>query len=180
MVNTTASLTSLKNLLVTRQNQFAIHFRDEKHVSIFFLCNNLTRVLDISFCVWWLPYLKGVYFRKLDTSGLSIVCYRSRFLCMYVFCNNNWFFCVFFTANNDNRIFVAIPRFQPGVPVALGVITDKVHDGNPVITPYPSWRWHRDPRICSSDRIVSVYRIQVKRIQVFQSKIDVFFSFCLL
>lgn len=70
-------------------------------------------------------------------------------------------FTLFISANNINKIFVSIPRFQEGIPVALGTITNKKVNGNPVIKPYPSWRWHTNPKVCANDRIVSVYRVQV-------------------
>ncbi|XP_046604118.1 protein yellow-like isoform X2 [Neodiprion virginianus] len=60
-----------------------------------------------------------------------------------------------------SRIFVSIPRFQQGVPVTLGYVTNVVssHD-NPVIAPYPSWDWHRSG---DCDGLISVWRMQIDR-----------------
>ncbi|XP_018570749.1 major royal jelly protein 3 isoform X2 [Anoplophora glabripennis] len=63
--------------------------------------------------------------------------------------------------NRQNKIFITIPRFQPGIPVTLGTVSSKMYKGNPVITPYPSWKWHRSPQSCGAERIVSVYRVLV-------------------
>lgn len=63
--------------------------------------------------------------------------------------------------NGNNKIFVSIPRFQAGIPVALATISDKKRDGNPVLTPYPSWQWYQNSKRCPRNRIVSVYRTQV-------------------
>lgn len=63
--------------------------------------------------------------------------------------------------NGESKIFVTIPRFQPGSPITLGIVSDKKLNGNSIITPYPSWEWHRNPEECKPDRIVSVYRVQV-------------------
>ncbi|XP_018320375.1 major royal jelly protein 1 isoform X2 [Agrilus planipennis] len=61
-----------------------------------------------------------------------------------------------------NKVFITIPRAQKGIPVTLGTITKKYStDGNPIIKPYPSWKWQRNPHRCQRDRIVSVYRIQI-------------------
>ncbi|KAJ8959619.1 hypothetical protein NQ318_021805, partial [Aromia moschata] len=65
--------------------------------------------------------------------------------------------------NGHNKIFITIPRFQPGIPVTLGTVSGKMYNGNPVITPYPSWDWHRNPEACSPNRMVSVYRIMVDK-----------------
>ncbi|XP_022916856.1 dopaminechrome tautomerase-like isoform X2 [Onthophagus taurus] len=57
-------------------------------------------------------------------------------------------------------IFVAIPRFQAGVPVTLGVIQG--HTGTiPKIKPYPNWSSQRHSQSCGPDRIISVFRVQV-------------------
>lgn len=58
------------------------------------------------------------------------------------------------------KIFVTSPRFQDGVPAALGtVVVDK--NRMPYVKPYPSWEWFKEPRKCKTNRIVSVYRIMV-------------------
>ncbi|CAH0564440.1 unnamed protein product [Brassicogethes aeneus] len=63
--------------------------------------------------------------------------------------------------NQYNKIFVTIPRFQKGVPIGLGTITNKNYHGNPIITPYPDWSWHLNSEQCNVNRIVSVYRIKI-------------------
>ncbi|XP_076259522.1 major royal jelly protein 9-like isoform X2 [Rhynchophorus ferrugineus] len=60
-----------------------------------------------------------------------------------------------------NHIFVTIPRFVTGIPVTLGIVTDRNYSGNPVIRPYPSWSWHRNSENCARNRIVSVFRIKI-------------------
>lgn len=62
--------------------------------------------------------------------------------------------------NNENRVFVTIPRFVEGVPASLGTVI-KTKGGKLKIKPFPSWRWHRSPAQCRPDRIVSVWRTQV-------------------
>jgi hypothetical protein len=66
-------------------------------------------------------------------------------------------------AHKKNRVFVTMPRFQEGIPVTLGVVTDKKLNNNPIISPYPSWEWHKNPGSCGRNRIVSVYRVLVSR-----------------
>ncbi|XP_015109645.1 major royal jelly protein 1 [Diachasma alloeum] len=57
------------------------------------------------------------------------------------------------------KVLITIPRFQDGVPVTLGYVTNKVtSEGNPIIAPYPNWEWNS---LGSCDHIVSVYRIKV-------------------
>lgn len=81
---------------------------------------------------------------------------------MVVQCRWNLIFsCLFVEESRDSKIFVTIPRFQPGSPIALGTVSDKVRDNNPILVPYPSWDWFRNPEACKPDRIVSVYRVQV-------------------
>ncbi|XP_072744614.1 yellow-e3 isoform X4 [Anoplolepis gracilipes] len=56
-------------------------------------------------------------------------------------------------------VFISIPRFQNGVPVTLGYVTDNISaEGNPIIAPYPNWEWNR---LGNCDAITSVYRVQV-------------------
>ncbi|GJQ83890.1 putative melanin biosynthetic process [Trypoxylus dichotomus] len=61
----------------------------------------------------------------------------------------------------NKYIFITIPRFQPGIPATLGTVTVSKTTGDPVIRPYPSWKWHRYPKKCRQDRIVSTYRVKV-------------------
>lgn len=63
--------------------------------------------------------------------------------------------------DGGSKIFVTIPRFQPGSPITLGTVSDKKVDGQHLITPYPSWEWHRNPEQCNVDRLITVYRVQV-------------------
>ncbi|KAK1118673.1 hypothetical protein K0M31_014977 [Melipona bicolor] len=60
---------------------------------------------------------------------------------------------------HKSTVFMAIPRFQDGVPVTLGYVTNQTSlDGNPLIMPYPNWTYN-DANNCAS--IISVYRIQI-------------------
>lgn len=68
---------------------------------------------------------------------------------------------MFLDAKGSSKLFVTIPRFQEGSPITLGTVTNQKRDGNPIIEPYPSWDWHRNPTSCHKDRIVSVYRVMV-------------------
>ncbi|KAG5882679.1 hypothetical protein JTB14_026090 [Gonioctena quinquepunctata] len=63
--------------------------------------------------------------------------------------------------NSAARYFVTVPRFQAGSPIALGIVSNKSRNGNPILTPYPSWDWHMDPKKCKVNRIVSVYRTMI-------------------
>ncbi|XP_063993882.1 major royal jelly protein 1-like [Diachasmimorpha longicaudata] len=57
------------------------------------------------------------------------------------------------------KVLVTIPRFQDGVPVTLGYVTNRVSfEGNPIIAPYPNWEWNR---LGNCSNIVSVYRVKV-------------------
>nr|ARK19905.1 yellow-like protein [Ampulex compressa] len=58
-------------------------------------------------------------------------------------------------------VFITIPRFQEGVPVTLGYVSDDATlDGNPLIVPYPNWEYNT---LGNCDSITSVYRIQVDK-----------------
>ncbi|XP_008543960.1 protein yellow [Microplitis demolitor] len=56
------------------------------------------------------------------------------------------------------RVFVTIPRFQEGVPITLGYVSNLTSNGNPLIVPYPNWELNQ-PGYCS--HITSVYRIKI-------------------
>ncbi|XP_076650074.1 major royal jelly protein 9-like [Halictus rubicundus] len=67
-----------------------------------------------------------------------------------------------YSAGQDSKVFITIPRFQHGVPVTLGYVTDKVSlDGNPIIAPYPNWRYNS---MTNCESIISVYRMQVDKL----------------
>ncbi|KAJ8984319.1 hypothetical protein NQ317_012537, partial [Molorchus minor] len=69
---------------------------------------------------------------------------------------------VYYSNNKSrNKIFVTVPRFLPGVPITLGTVSGKMYKGSPVISPYPSWEWHRSPHSCGVERIVSVFRVAI-------------------
>ncbi|XP_011494303.1 PREDICTED: protein yellow-like [Ceratosolen solmsi marchali] len=56
-------------------------------------------------------------------------------------------------------VFMAIPRLEQGVPIAIGYVTDAISkEGNPLIAPYPSWEWNK---LGDCDAITSAYRIQI-------------------
>ncbi|XP_043289269.1 uncharacterized protein [Venturia canescens] len=58
------------------------------------------------------------------------------------------------------RLFVTVPRFQDGVPVTLGYVTNKTNsERNPLIAPFPNWDMQRPGGDCSG--ITSVYRIAI-------------------
>lgn len=59
-----------------------------------------------------------------------------------------------------NKTFITIPRFQEGVPVTLGTVTNRRYRNNPVIAPYPSWEWQNFTG-CKPKRLVSVFRVAV-------------------
>lgn len=64
-----------------------------------------------------------------------------------------------YNEGQGSKVFVTIPRFQHGVPVTLGYVTNKVSsDGNPIIAPYPNWRYNS---MANCESIISVYRVQV-------------------
>ncbi|KAF5274198.1 hypothetical protein FQA39_LY07302 [Lamprigera yunnana] len=67
--------------------------------------------------------------------------------------------------NNVNKLFVAIPRFQNGIPATLATVTNRVYKGNPVIAPFPSWSWHQNSAACARDRLVSVFRVKIDECQ---------------
>nr|XP_033183503.1 uncharacterized protein LOC117153503 [Bombus vancouverensis nearcticus] len=64
-----------------------------------------------------------------------------------------------YNGESKSTVFIAIPRFQDGVPLTLGYVTDEVSlDGNTLIAPYPNWSYN-DAGNCAS--IISVYRMQI-------------------
>lgn len=66
---------------------------------------------------------------------------------------------VFYGGKQGSVVFVTVPRFQEGVPVTLGYVTDDVtSEGNPIITPYPSWEWNKEG---DCNGLTSVFRISI-------------------
>ncbi|CAL7935457.1 unnamed protein product [Xylocopa violacea] len=64
-----------------------------------------------------------------------------------------------YVEEHKSKVFVSVPRFQDGVPLTLGYITEQVSvDGNPIIAPYPNWDYNT---LGSCDSITSVYRMQI-------------------
>ncbi|XP_076761878.1 yellow-e3 [Xylocopa sonorina] len=64
-----------------------------------------------------------------------------------------------YVEEHKSKVFVSIPRFQDGVPLTLGYVTEQVSvDGNPIIAPYPNWDYNT---LGSCDSITSVYRMQI-------------------
>ncbi|KAF5288324.1 hypothetical protein FQR65_LT12058 [Abscondita terminalis] len=62
---------------------------------------------------------------------------------------------------NHNKVFVSIPRFQNGIPATFGTVTNRLHNGNPIIAPFPSWSWHTNSEECAQDRLISVFRFKI-------------------
>lgn len=57
------------------------------------------------------------------------------------------------------KVFISVPRFQNGVPVTIGYVTESVTpEGNPVIAPYPNWEFNK---LGNCDGVTSVYRMKV-------------------
>nr|XP_033340386.1 protein yellow-like [Megalopta genalis] len=64
-----------------------------------------------------------------------------------------------YSAGQKSKVFITIPRFQNGVPVTLGYVTDDVSsNANPIIAPYPNWSYNT---MGSCDSITSVYRVHI-------------------
>ncbi|XP_074115399.1 major royal jelly protein 8-like isoform X2 [Cotesia typhae] len=58
-----------------------------------------------------------------------------------------------------SRVFITIPRFQEGVPVTLGYVSNLTSsDGSPLIAPYPNWEMNQ---LGYCNHITSVYRIKI-------------------
>lgn len=68
---------------------------------------------------------------------------------------------VYYSSDNNVKIFVAMPRFAKGIPITFGTVTKRKFDGNPVITPYPNWSWNRNlQKPCNAERMISVFRVK--------------------
>ncbi|XP_032684643.1 protein yellow-like [Odontomachus brunneus] len=64
----------------------------------------------------------------------------------------------FYFKAKGSTVFITIPRFQNGIPVTLGYVTNNAEDGQHLIAPYPNWEWNK---LGNCDAITSVFRIQV-------------------
>lgn len=65
-------------------------------------------------------------------------------------------------AKYGSVVFISIPRFQNGVPVTLGYVTNDVSaEGNPLIAPYPNWDVNTVGKHGQCNGIISVWRMQV-------------------
>lgn len=65
-----------------------------------------------------------------------------------------------YRSRGQSKIFVSVPRFQPGVPVTFGTITAQRRNGGAVIRPYPDYSWHSSHgKNC--DGITSVFRVAI-------------------
>lgn len=49
-----------------------------------------------------------------------------------------------------------------GVPATLSTIRSEQKNGYHLLAPYPSWNWHKNPELCEKQRLVSVYKIEVR------------------
>lgn len=79
-------------------------------------------------------------------------------------CDNNIIFYLnnfLYLDNGNNRIFVSVPRFQTGIPSTFNTVSNREYNKNPILKPYPSWEWHRNSETCHSNRLVSVFRVEV-------------------
>ncbi|GLV33908.1 yellow-b [Carabus blaptoides fortunei] len=49
----------------------------------------------------------------------------------------------------NDRLYLALPKAKSGAPVTLAYVQQEqenvVHATNPLLTPYPSWKWNTDP-----------------------------------
>lgn len=62
-----------------------------------------------------------------------------------------------YRGRGQSKIFVTVPRFQPGVPITLGTL-GPVRNGGPVITAYPDYSW-QSSHGKNCDGITSVFRV---------------------
>lgn len=63
-------------------------------------------------------------------------------------------------ADGRRRIFTTIPRFLPGIPFSLAVVTNRQGSNGPFIQPFPSYSWHT-AHGSNCDNITSAFRIAV-------------------
>ncbi|KRT84928.1 hypothetical protein AMK59_561, partial [Oryctes borbonicus] len=57
----------------------------------------------------------------------------------------------------QNRLFVSLPKWKPGVPATLAVLPKMPTERSPLLVPYPNWKWHVSG---SCSRMTSVFRMQ--------------------
>lgn len=88
----------------------------------------------------------------LTVSGCSqFPCIINESLCLFVF---------LFAEHGHSRLFITIPRFQEGIPITLGVVSQVFGSNNSVVHAYPSYFW-QDSHGAQCDGITSVFRVFV-------------------
>ncbi|KAK2586172.1 hypothetical protein KPH14_001439 [Odynerus spinipes] len=66
---------------------------------------------------------------------------------------------VYYGGKHGTIIFVTVPRFQAGIPVTFGYVTNDItSEGNPIIAPYPSWEWNKEG---DCNGLTSVFRVAI-------------------
>lgn len=63
-------------------------------------------------------------------------------------------------SEKGSRIFTTTPRFTPGIPYTLAVVSDKNEANGPVLQPYPDYSWHK-AHGSDCDKITSVFRVAI-------------------
>ncbi|XP_036323756.1 protein yellow-like [Rhagoletis pomonella] len=63
-------------------------------------------------------------------------------------------------APTSSRVFITIPRFEPGVPYTLATVSNTTEDDGPVVEPYPSYSWH-NANGGDCNRITSAWRVAI-------------------
>lgn len=65
-----------------------------------------------------------------------------------------------YRGRGQSKIFITVPRFQPGVPITLGTINGQRRNGGPVITAYPDYT-SQSSHGKNCDGITSVFRVVI-------------------
>lgn len=63
-----------------------------------------------------------------------------------------------YRGRGQSKIFVTVPRFQPGVPITLGTLNGQRRNGGPVISAYPDYS-SQSSHGKNCDGITSVFRV---------------------